>query len=226
MPRRISATAPLTPRAVIGSLQRTYGVQKRAPRGQPFHHLVLGILMEGSTYEHAEQALAQLTKTFVDFNEVRVASVSDVAAALGTIEDAREKAQSVKHACALLFAAYNYVGLDFLIDKAESTAKRHLAKLKKISPNAVEYTLLHSLGINACPVTERLVRVAKRLGLVPRHLAQQEAADELRAVVPPRSGAAFALLMDLHADRICSARSPACGECPLARHCEAYGARS
>jgi len=65
-------------------------------------------------------------------------------------------------------------------------------------------------------------RVAGRLGLT-RSTDPEAIADELERLVPRSGWVAFSMRMILHGRRVCTARRPRCGGCPLEPACAKLG---
>jgi endonuclease-3 len=67
-------------------------------------------------------------------------------------------------------------------------------------------------------VDTHVKRVAKRLGLTD-HADPVKVERDLMEILPPAEWRPFAFRLILHGRRTCTARRPACGECPLAELC-------
>jgi endonuclease III len=77
-----------------------------------------------------------------------------------------------------------------------------------------------ALDLPGLPVDTHVGRLSRRLGLT----AQTEPVkveQELGAILPPDEWGVFSLRMILHGRRICTARSPRCGDCVLEDLCPA-----
>lgn len=85
--------------------------------------------------------------------------------------------------------------------------------------NVIRSVALDEPGL---PVDTHVGRLAIRLGLTDEtDPVKVELA--LNTMVPASDRGLLSLRLILHGRRICTARSPACGECPLAWFCPSYG---
>lgn len=116
-----------------------------------------------------------------------------------------------------------------LIGCAQALVERHagevprslaaLVALPGIGRKTANVVLGHAFGINeGVAVDTHVQRVAQRLGLVRgREPAKIEA--ELMALVPRRRWTRTTDLLIFHGRKVCDARRPACGRCPLFAAC-------
>ena len=74
------------------------------------------------------------------------------------------------------------------------------------------------LGLPGLPVDTHVGRLSRRLGLTT-HTDPVKVEAELDAMVPAAERGALSLRLILHGRKVCSSRSPRCGECVLADFC-------
>jgi endonuclease III len=77
-----------------------------------------------------------------------------------------------------------------------------------------------ALGLPGLPVDTHVGRLSRRLGLTAQ-TDPVKVEQELGAILPPDEWGVFSLRMILHGRRICTARSPRCGDCVLEDLCPA-----
>ena len=82
--------------------------------------------------------------------------------------------------------------------------------------------LLFSLGRSVMPVDTHVLRVSKRLGLLPQEANAGRAHHLLQAAVPENLVYSFHLNLIQHGRTTCKARNPSCKGCSLRRLCPAY----
>jgi endonuclease III len=75
-----------------------------------------------------------------------------------------------------------------------------------------------ALGLPGFPVDTHVQRLTKRLGITTE-TDPVKIEHEVDAMIPAAERGAFSLRLILHGRRVCSARSPRCGECPLEDFC-------
>ena len=85
--------------------------------------------------------------------------------------------------------------------------------------------LLFALGRPVVPVDTHVHRVARRLGLIEREVDAERAHALMTALGGDDARDAYALHVGLvrHGRRVCHARRPECGMCPLAPMCPSAG---
>ena len=75
-----------------------------------------------------------------------------------------------------------------------------------------------ALDLPGLPVDTHVGRLARRLGLTTE-TDPVKVEHDLNGLVPAAERGAFSLRLILHGRQVCLARSPRCGECPLADFC-------
>jgi len=68
------------------------------------------------------------------------------------------------------------------------------------------------------------IRICGRLGLTNGSKDPEKVEVQLRKILPPEESSDFCHRIVLFGREICTARSPKCGECPLAFHCKQFNA--
>ena len=99
---------------------------------------------------------------------------------------------------------------------------RDLVTLPGVGRKTANVVLGNAFGVPGLPVDTHVLRVAGRLGLTESDdpvVVEQE----LCAVIEKREWTMFSHRLIVHGRRICHARRPACGVCPIATMCPSYG---
>ncbi|MBY0512496.1 MAG: hypothetical protein K2P78_01125 [Gemmataceae bacterium] len=204
--------------------------------------LVYAICREGTTPADADRAYRALRKAFIDWNEVRVSTVQEVAEVLRPSPNAGLRAGWIIALLQAVFEmSYSY-DLDELEKKGLKQAARQLARyfdpkdlerlglkqaakqvsrFKTMNDYAVAWVVQRRLGGHAIPLDGPTLRVLNRLGVV-----EEVDPDELEAlrgsiehVIPKSRGPEFTDLMSVHAKELCVEGTPLCGQCPLRADC-------
>ena len=98
-----------------------------------------------------------------------------------------------------------------------------LVELPGVGRKTAKVVLGEAFGLAAgIAVDTHVRRVAGRLGLT-RSTDPEAIADELEGLVPRSGWVAFSMRMILHGRRVCTARRPRCGGCPLEPACAKLG---
>ncbi|HXL52757.1 MAG TPA: endonuclease III, partial [Gemmatimonadales bacterium] len=117
---------------------------------------------------------------------------------------------------------------------ARAIAERHggevpdtmeaLTQLPGIGRKTANVVLGTAFGQPAIFVDTHVRRLANRLGLTVEHDPDKIERD-LQVLLPPKEWTAFAHRLIHHGRRVCVARKPRCGACPLLRWCPQIGVK-
>ena len=121
----------------------------------------------------------------------------------------RNKTRSIQKACQMLVDDFGGQVPDTL---------ENLLKLPGVGRKTANIILGNAFHQPAIGVDTHVARLAQRLGLTAQDDPDKIEAD-LTEIVPKKEAVAFCHLLQFHGRRICIARKPACGECPVARLC-------
>jgi endonuclease III len=123
----------------------------------PFEVMIEAIVAADASAKQTEKGLAGLAAEFVDFNELRVAPVKEVADALGKGHPrAKEKAREIVTILNGIFSRRNTLSLEYAEKMTKRDLRRHLAELG-LSPYASACLTMKVFHGHAIPVDETLV---------------------------------------------------------------------
>ena len=114
--------------------------------------------------------------------------------------------------------------LGFLADAPREEALDFLESLPGVGRKTAACVLLFSFDRPELPVDTHVHRVASRLGLIRPRASFPEAHDVLLAATDPDGVYEVHVNLIRLGRRLCTARAPACPECPLLAVCP-YGKR-
>ena len=132
---------------------------------------------------------------------------------------AKGKAKAILSALARLKREQGEFTLDFLREMSLSEARAWLTSLPGVGVKTANVLLLFSFGREAFPVDTHILRVAKRLRLVPAAADLTRAALTLEPYVPKGEDVPLHLNMIRLGREICRPRNPLHAECPLLPVC-------
>jgi endonuclease-3 len=72
------------------------------------------------------------------------------------------------------------------------------------------------------PLDTHNLRVAKRLGIIPKGMSPEKAHEFMNRIVPDEEKKNLHINFILHGRKICTARNPKCGVCVINRLCDYY----
>src|SRR4051812_37800477 len=223
--RAYSRTVPWKPpskrrvRAIRDRLRELYGRPVNHPHGDPVHELVKTILSQNTSDTNRDAAYERLRARFDTWEDVRDAPVSEVADAIRPGGLSVTKSPRIQEA---LRSVGEKIDLSWLRDAPRDEAINFLTSLPGVGRKTAACVLLFSFDRPEIPVDTHVYRVSSRLELIRSKASFLEAHEVMRAVVPPDETYELHVNLIRHGRRLCTARDPACPECPLRRLCP-YG---
>jgi endonuclease III len=156
---------------VVDQLEARYGRRKLQQQPDFIEALLFQILDLGASEKASREAMVRLRTEYVDWNDMRVASVREIEDILGArYPDVRNKAEDVKAALAALYTAFRKLELDASTIAPESVETlRALPDYTTIRRDMVDRALIMALGLKGFPCDDDQFRQLKFLGGVPKH---------------------------------------------------------
>ena len=139
------------------------------------------------------------------------ADIADVENYIHSCGFFRQKAKDIVLACQMLLTEYD--------GKVPGTMEDllRLPGVGRKTANLLLGDLYKEPGSVVCDT--HCMRICERLGL-SKGREPEKVEKQLRAVLPPEESSDFCHRIVLFGREICTARSPKCGECPLAIYCD------
>lgn len=204
--------------------------------------LIYAICRDGTTPADADRAYRNLRKVFIDWNEVRVSTVQEVAEVLRPSPNSGLRAGWIIALLQAVFEMSYTYDLDELEKKGLKQAAKQLsryfdakdlerlglkqaakqvARFKNMNDFAVAWVVQRRLGGHAIPLDGPTLRVLHRLGVIED--TEPDSLESLRGsiehVIPKVRGPEFTDLMSVLAKELCIDGTPLCGQCPLRADC-------
>lgn len=210
----------------------TYGEPKNVPDYDPLGGLVGTILSQHTSDINSGRAYQQLVTTFPTWEEVRDAPTQEVATSIRSGGLANTKAPRIQDALLTLteeqqaqagtksLREYLY---DELVKRTPEEALRYLRSIPGVGPKTASCVLMFDMNLPVMPVDTHVLRVSKRLGLLPANVNADKAHVYFADVAP--SDWVYPLHVNLirHGRQICHAQRPECHNCPLYGECAFVG---
>ncbi len=214
----------LTPEEVFALLSPLYpDVKSRlleSSKGLPVDCLIATILSQATNDTLSSKAFAQLKETFPTWDDVLESPVEKVEAALKPGGLYKEKALVVRAALAKLKADFGDITLEPLQNMSQDEAYDYLVSLRGIGPKTAACVLGFGLGLPAFPVDTHVLRLSRRMGLVPASCGAAKAQKILERITPSHLKMPLHITLIEHGRRVCAARNPCCDDCPLNGKCD------
>jgi endonuclease III len=186
---------------------------------EPVRNLVLTILSQNTTDANRDRAYDLLTKRFPTIPALAAARPSDLEEAIRVGGLARAKAKAILGALARIREERGDYSLDFLRGMPLPEAREYLTSFPGVGVKTANILLLFSFGMPAFPVDTHVLRVTKRLGLVPATSDLAKAALSLEPHVETGDHGPLHLNLIRLGREVCRPRNPLCAQCPLLPVC-------
>ncbi len=199
-------------REILRILRGLYpkGSRPWARRSKPFFTLMGTILSAQTTDAQVDQVIPKLFRRYPTSEKLARARVADVERIIKPVGLHNSKARSI-------IATANMLRDEFR-SKVPKTRKE-MMRLPGVGRKTANVVLIKSFGTNAMPVDTHVFRVANRTGLA-KGKTPQEVEEMLEQRIPKRNLSAAHFWLIHHGRTLCTARTPKCNECPIARYCE------
>lgn len=210
---------------VRDALRSYYGRPRSEPHRAPLDELVLTVLSQNTNDRNRDVAYERLRDRFPDWADVARAPETRIEEAIRPGGISKVKAGRIKAMLRAIEAERGDLDLGFLADAPREEALAFLERLPGVGRKTAACVMLFSFDRPELPVDTHVHRVASRLGLIRPRAGFEEAHDVLLEATDP--GDVYEVHVNLirHGRRICTARAPACPQCPLLELCP-YGKRA
>jgi len=185
----------------------------------PVRNLVLTILSQNTTDGNRDRAYDHLVKRFPTLPALAAASPSRLEEAIRVGGLAKAKAKAILGALARIKEERGVYSLDFLQGMSLPAAREYLTSFPGVGVKTANILLLFSFGLPAFPVDTHILRVTKRLGLVPASATLAKAALLLEPHVETGDHGPLHLNLLRLGREVCRPRNPLCTDCPLLPVC-------
>jgi len=205
---------------IISLLRKEYGESRIKNVKGPLEELVLTLLSQNTTDKNSRRAYENLMRLgpigrLLNMPERKIARAIKVGG-LNNI-----KAHRIKEILGEIEKRTSGLGLSFLRRKSTAAVLEFLRSLKGVGPKTAACVALFSLKKPVMPVDTHILRISKRLGLIPENTSLSKAHELLGEFVPVDKNLilSFHINMIRHGRQICHARNPECERCILRGSC-------
>jgi len=206
---------PARLRTILERLAALYGHTHGVPHRAPVDELVLTVLSQNTNDRNRDVAYERLRQRFESWEEVRHAPEEEVVEAIRPGGLAPSKAPRIR----AILEALDDDDLGRMEREPLAQAREELCALPGVGRKTAACVLLFAFGRHDVPVDTHVHRVGTRLGLFRPGAPLEECHDELLRLSAREDPYESHMALIRHGRRLCSARSPQCGECPLSRMC-------
>jgi len=206
-------------RRLDAELQKEYGDKVPRRRPDPLPELVLTVLSQNTNDVNRDRAFAELKRRFPEWEDVLAAPAPEIEDAIRMGGLARQKSERIKGMLAEIKAREGRLDLGRLCRLPRDEALTYLYSFKGVGKKTAAIVLLFCCGVPVFPVDTHILRVSRRLGLVPARADADRAHEIMDELVADEAKYRLHLNLIEHGRRVCQARKPQCRICCLKRKC-------
>src|SRR5205823_807058 len=190
-------------------LKRHYQPVAPDPNRSVLEHVIRGLLLENASYATADAVFTSLQENYFDWNEVRVAAVTDLSEQLQRLPDPSVTAASLCSVLQSVFDTTFSFDLEHLRKENLGKAVERLERFKGSRPFMVSYVVQAALGGHAIPLDRGALEAFTVLGVITPAEQHAGSVPGLERAIPKNKGVEFAsLLHQLSADFVANRHSP------------------
>lgn len=199
-------------REILDILEKTYpDARILLNYRSPFELLIATILAAQCTDERVNRVTSYLFKKYPDVQSFASAKQDVLENDIKPTGFYRNKAKNIIACSSKLLKRYNGI-IPRSIDK--------LIELPGIGRKTANVVLANAFGKQAIAVDTHVLRVSQRIGLASSKKKPDEIETRLNTIFPHDKWTKTTHLLSFHGRRICIARKPLCGRCPIFIYCE------
>jgi endonuclease III len=207
---------------IVQNLESTFGEPQPPPKSDALAMLINIILSQATSDTNSERTFRNLRKRFKNWEAVLAADELEIADAIRHGGLANQKARVIKDLLLQIKAKNRRLSLKFIEKMTDEAARDYLQQFRGIGPKTVACTLLFACQKEVFPLDTHILRVLKRMGILPEKITDARAHQLLDELVPTRKFYSLHVNLIRLGRQICRPREPLCERCPLIEYCD-YG---
>jgi len=210
---------------ITQNLEAAYGIPRNTRPDDPLDELILTILSQSTSDTNSHQAFQNLKRRFPDWEAVRRACPTTIAAAIKSGGLANVKSVVIKNVLNEIKRRCGKLDLSFLHTTPIREAKDFLTSLRGVGPKTANCVLLFACQRPVFPMDTHIFRITRRLGLIPQHGSDEQAHETMEQMVPANKHYSLHVNLIRHGRQICRPQNPNCERCCLIEYCQFGQAR-
>jgi endonuclease-3 len=200
-------------------LEKRYGIPKREGLVDPLDILIETILSQNTNDQNRDRAFRRLKTQFPRWEDLLKSKIKSIASAIRPGGLAKQKAMRIQKILHWIKEYEKKLSLSFLKKMDSEEIKKMIGALKGIGPKTIHCLLLFGLGREAFPVDTHILRIGKRLGLIPDLMNAEKAHLWMNPLVPKGKSLSLHLNLIRFGREVCKAKNPFCQGCFLVKEC-------
>ncbi|MBN1254380.1 MAG: endonuclease III [Deltaproteobacteria bacterium] len=204
---------------VSEALESKYGVPDTGGLDDPLEVLIRTILSQNTNDRNRDLAYGELQRRFPRWEDIIEADTDAIAEAIKIGGLNQQKAKRIKEVLGWVQVRWGGMTLSPLCNMETEEAMDILLDLKGVGPKTANCVLAFGCGRDVFPVDTHILRVTKRLGLIPAQVTTEQAHKSLAQLVPPGKAIPLHLNLIRYGREQCKVRQPRCGSCLFPELC-------
>lgn len=200
-------------------LEEQYGVPRKEGSGDLLDILIGTILSQNTNDRNRDNAFQRLKTRFPHWEDILETRTTSIVSAIRPGGLAEQKAKRIREILSWINEHEGRLSLSFLKKMDSEEIKKTFGVLKGIGPKTLHCLLLFGLGRDAFPVDTHILRIAKRLGLIPEGMNAEKAHAWMVPLIPEKKSMSLHLNLIRFGRSICKAKNPECRKCFLSNEC-------
>ena len=200
-------------------LEEQYGVPRRVKAGNPLDILIETILSQNTNDQNRDRAFRRLKTRFPYWEDILKTKTKSIVSAIRPGGLAKQKARRIREILCWIKEREGELSLSFLKKIDSEEIKNMIGALKGVGPKTIHCLLLFGLGREAFPVDTHILRIGKRLGLIPEWMDAEKAHPWMNPLVPKGKSLSLHLNLIRFGREVCKAKNPLCQGCFLVKEC-------
>jgi endonuclease-3 len=189
------------------------------PEGDPLEVLIKTVLSQNTNDRNRDLAFERLKESFSHWEALLEASEEELSECLRPAGLNRQKARWIKGILEKIKEKFGKLDLSGLGEMGKEEALSWLLNIKGIGMKTAHCVLAFGFGQDVFPVDTHILRISKRLGLLPPQVDLQKAHEVLSKLVPKGIGRELHVLLIRYGQKVCKARNPLCQHCLFPEEC-------
>ncbi|MBA4018830.1 MAG: hypothetical protein C0483_16810 [Pirellula sp.] len=176
-------------------LKKHYEPVLPVPGRTLLENLLFACCLENSPYDAAEQAFEAVSKTYFDWNEVRVSTVKEIAEVMKQLPDPQASAARLRRCLQSVFEANYSFDIEPMKKLNLGQAVQKFESYDGASPFVVSYITQTSLGGHSVPLDDGAVGALQVLGLMGEKDTAKTGCTGMERAIPKNKGLEFGSLL-------------------------------
>ena len=160
--------------------------------------LLYACCLENATPDQATEAFSKIQTRYVDWNEVRVTTVSELTEVMGCLPQAADSARNLRRVLFNVYETHFSFDLSFLVkeglSKATATIRGYYDEIPKF---VVSYTVQNGLGGHAIPLSDGALNALEILDIVTPKGRKSGKVAGLERTIAKNKGVEFGALLHM-----------------------------